>query len=76
MSPQTQSNIRTVVKLIGMGLATHGATKAAALINSEDSVGLILIACGWLCSHFGNSAEAILAKADKIVAQRISDAGK
>lgn len=76
MSPQTTSNIRTVIKIVGTILATHGATKAAALVNSEDSIGLIMTACAWVWSHYSNSITGILDKADALTMQQILSSRK
>ncbi len=54
---QALSITRTLLKVIGSALVTHGATKAAGLLNSEDVIGLILTVVGLLWSHFDHSEE-------------------
>jgi hypothetical protein len=48
---QTASLIRTLLKVVGTALATHGLTTAASIINSEDVIGLIVMAYGVILSH-------------------------
>lgn len=50
-SSQFLSILRTALKVLGSALATHGAQKAAALINSEDVIGLVLLIGGVWWSH-------------------------
>lgn len=49
---QLNSTIRTILKIAGAALATHGATKAASLINAEDTVGVLMTIVSWAWSHY------------------------
>jgi hypothetical protein len=49
---QINSAVRTLLKVIGSALVTHGATKAASIVNSEDVIGLVITVIGLLWSHF------------------------
>ncbi len=55
---QALSITRTLLKVIGSALVTHGATKAAGLLNSEDVIGLILTVVGLVWSHFQHSDDS------------------
>lgn len=48
---QLNSFIRSLFKVIGAGLATHGFMTAANIVNSQDIIGLVLTAIGVLASH-------------------------
>jgi hypothetical protein len=48
---QINSAVRSAFKIIGAILLAHGATKAAALVNSEDVIGLVLTVAGLIASH-------------------------
>lgn len=41
LSPQTQALIRTLLKIIGSALVTHGLTRAAAAVNASDTIELV-----------------------------------
>ena len=53
---QINSLIRTVLKVLGTALATHGLTNAAGILNSEDFIGLVLLIVGVISSHSWHSA--------------------
>jgi hypothetical protein len=53
---QIASLIRSALKIIGAALVAHGATKAAAIINSEDAIGLAIAIAGLAMSHFNHSS--------------------
>jgi hypothetical protein len=63
MNPQTSDLIRFIIKTIGVVLATHGATKAAAFINSEDIAGLVIAIFGAILGWMSNRPKAIIQKA-------------
>lgn len=63
---QTTSMVRSVLKVAGGILLAHGASKAAAVVNGEDSVGLVVTIVGFVWSHFSNSDNSIAKKADAI----------
>lgn len=48
---QLGSLVRSALKILGAILMAHGATKYAAIINAEDTIGLIVTAVGLLASH-------------------------
>ena len=48
---QINSFIRTLFKIVGSALVTHGATKTGDLLNSEDIIGLVITIVGVLASH-------------------------
>jgi hypothetical protein len=48
---QLNSFIRSILKIAGAALLAHGATKAAAIVNSEDVIGVILTLAGLIASH-------------------------
>jgi hypothetical protein len=54
-SDQLASLVRSVLKLIGAALLTHGATKAAAILNAEDVSGLIVTVVGVGLSYFSHA---------------------
>lgn len=49
---QTTSLIRGLCKAIGAALLAHGASKAASIVNGEDTIGLIVMIIGFVSSHF------------------------
>jgi hypothetical protein len=52
MNPnQIQSLVRSVLKLVGAILVTHGATAYAAILNTEDVAGLVVTLVGLYMSH-------------------------
>jgi len=53
---QINSLIRTVLKVLGTALATHGLTNAAGILNSEDFIGLVLLIVGVISSHSWHSS--------------------
>jgi len=53
---QAISLAASILKIVGAALTAHGATKAAALINSEDVIGVITTVAGLVWSHFYNAA--------------------
>jgi hypothetical protein len=57
---QFLSGIRTLLKIIGTALATHGAVKAAGIINGEDVTGLVLAIAGavWSWKFHSDSTPA------------------
>src|SRR5581483_10440970 len=54
---QFLSAVRTVLKIAGSALATHGATKAASIVNSEDVIGLVLLIAAAAWSHFAHQSD-------------------
>jgi len=54
---QFLSAVRTVLKIAGSALATHGATKAASIVNSEDVIGLVLLIAAAAWSHFAHKSD-------------------
>lgn len=48
----------SILKIVGSALAAHGATKAAAIVNSEDVIGIVTILIGLIASHIWNSTPA------------------
>lgn len=52
---QLSSLVRTILKVVGTVMLTHGATKAAALINSEDVIGVCVTVVGLVMSHIEHS---------------------
>jgi hypothetical protein len=50
-SSQFLSALRSFLKVLGSILTTHGAQKQAALLNSEDVIGLVLLIGGVIWSH-------------------------
>lgn len=48
---QINSFIRTLFKIVGSALVTHGMTKTGDLLNSEDIIGLVITIIGVLASH-------------------------
>lgn len=54
---QIFSLVRTVLKVLGTFLATHGAVKAAGIVNSEDVIGFILAGVGVLWSHVKHAGD-------------------
>jgi L-cystine uptake protein TcyP (sodium:dicarboxylate symporter family) len=63
MNPQTINLIHTIIKIIGVALVTHGATKAAAIVNSEDCIGVVVTIVGLVLSWYNNRTSAIIQKA-------------
>jgi hypothetical protein len=55
---QVFSTIRTFLKLIAGALMAHGATKAGAILNAEDTIGLAIGLAGWVWSHFTHKADS------------------
>jgi hypothetical protein len=49
---QFLSLVRTLLKFFGGYLTLHGASKAGAIINAEDTIGLLMTLIGWVASHF------------------------
>lgn len=54
---QTLSLVRSLMKLIGGALLTHGATKAAAIVNAEDCIGLVMTIIGFIASHITHATD-------------------
>jgi hypothetical protein len=48
---QLNTLIHSLVKIIGTALVTHGATKAATTLNSEDVIGAIVTVVGVVLAH-------------------------
>jgi hypothetical protein len=48
---QVVSAVTSGLKILGSILLTHGATKAAAIVNSEDVIGLIVTVVTVYFSH-------------------------
>lgn len=65
---QLNSFVRSLLKIIGAILLAHGATKAAAIVNTEDVAGVIITLVGLFESHRFHSQDAI--------ARLISEFGK
>ena len=63
---QLNSLIRSVLKIAGAIAVAHGATKAAAIINSEDVIGVIVILAGALQSYrfHGGKSETVTTTED------------
>ena len=53
---QLNSLIRTVLKVIGSALMTHGLTNYATFINSPDVIGLVLLVGGMIWSHYTHAS--------------------
>lgn len=66
MTPQVSNVLRILLKIIGTICAYHGATKAAAIVNSEDVLGLVMA--------IGGVAWSLLSNTDKAIIQRAADA--
>lgn len=54
---QFYSTLRTLLKIIGSALATHGLTKAAGIVNTEDFIGLVLALAGVVWSHYNHASD-------------------
>jgi hypothetical protein len=52
---QLLSLVRSLAKVIGAALISHGLTKAAAVVNAEDTIGLIVMIIGFVASHLTHS---------------------
>lgn len=63
MNPQTRSAIHSFLKILGTVLVMHGATNAAALVNTEDAMGLAMTLYGVFDSWWTNRKSAIIQKA-------------
>lgn len=63
MNPQITELIRTILKIAGMIAVAHGATKAAALLNSEDIIGGAVTVGGIVWGLWSNRKVAIQQKA-------------
>lgn len=63
MNPQTEELIRTILKLVAMAALAHGATKAAAFINAEDTIGAVGTIATLIWGLWSNRKKAILQKA-------------
>lgn len=63
MNPQILNLIHTIIKIIGVALVTHGMTKAAVIINSEDCIGAVVTIVGLVLSWYNNKTSAIIQKA-------------
>lgn len=48
---QINSMVRSVLKVAGAILVAHGATQAAAIVNCEDMIGLVITLVGLVQSH-------------------------
>ncbi len=55
---QFSSIVRSILKIIAGALVAHGATKAAAFINAEDTIGVILGIVGLVWSHVNHAPDA------------------
>jgi len=51
---QINSLVRTVIKIVGSALVTHGMTQAASILNTEDVIGAVVIIVGVIWSHLDN----------------------
>lgn len=56
---QINSIVRTLLKIIGTALVTHGATNAGNIVNSEDIIGLVLTIVGLIWSHYAHTPEPV-----------------
>lgn len=54
---QLNSAIRTILKIVGSALATHGLANAASLFNTEDFIGLVLLIAGIIWSHYHHGTD-------------------
>ena len=63
MNPQLAEAIRSILKLAGMIAVAHGATKAAAFINAEDTIGAVLALAAIIQGLWANRTRAIVQKA-------------
>ena len=52
---QTVALALGLLKIIGAVFTTHGATKAAEIVNSEDTIGVVTILVGLAVSHWYNA---------------------
>ena len=50
-SDQLNSLVRSVLKIAGAVLMAHGATKYAAIVNTEDMAGVVVTIIGMWLSH-------------------------
>jgi len=55
---QTTALIHSLVKIVGSALATHGFTKAAGTLNSEDVIGAIVMVIGVILAHTATGSKA------------------
>ncbi len=55
---QTDSIVRTVLKIAGAWLLQHGLTTQASLVNSPDVCGLIVLLIGFWQSHQSHADSA------------------
>jgi hypothetical protein len=63
-NPQLQSLIRSILKVVGSILVTHGATATASLVNNEDACGLITLIVGLLLSAQWHAPKPIVRPAE------------
>ena len=55
---QTTALVHSLVKIVGSALATHGFTKAAGTLNSEDVIGAIVMVIGVILAHTATGAKS------------------
>lgn len=49
---QTTALVKGILNFVGGALVAHGATKAASIVNAEDTVGVVVFVVLWVYSHF------------------------
>ncbi len=54
---QTESLVRTVLKIVGAALIAHGYTTSAALINAPEALGIVLAAIGVIGSLIHHASD-------------------
>ena len=52
---QINSFVRSAAKIVGSILVARGMTNAAAIVNTEDCIGLVIAVVGLVMSHFNHS---------------------
>lgn len=52
------SAVKTVANFAAGVLTTHGAVKAAHIVNAEDTTGIIALIVVWAYSHFVQHTDA------------------
>lgn len=56
-SDQINSLIRSILKIAGAALAAHGLTKAAAIVNAEDTIGVAMTIVALVMSHASHGTD-------------------
>ena len=74
-NPQIQSLVRSLLKVIGSILVTHGATAYASLVNNEDVCGLITLGVGLILSAYWHAPNPGVGSAE-IVSPNLDGGGR